>query len=242
SGKLVQKDSVTDAINYVQSLEEGTRLLMLAPLHFDKERSFVEHLKILQQQGFTRLEVDGNLVKTDDLIEFNFEPKKENLIYLVIDRVSVQNDESFYHRLADSVQTAFFEGKGFMIVRNAEDSSLRNFSNAFELDGITFNDPTVHFFSFNNPYGACPVCEGYGKVIGIDENLVIPNKKLSVFEDAVVAWKGDKMSEWKDYFIKFASKFDFPIHRPYYELTDEQKEFLWHGKGDWEGIDGFFKM
>ena len=242
SGKAVQKDSVTDVIDYIQSLKTGTKLLILSPLHFHKDRSFAEHLKILQQQGFSRLEVDGNPVKIEDLIEFNFEPKKENLIYLVVDRVSVQDDESFYHRLADSVQTAFFEGKGFMIVRNSDDSSLRNFSNIFEQDGISFNEPTIHFFSFNNPYGACPTCEGYGKVIGIDENLVIPNKKLSVFEDAVVAWKGDKMSEWKDYFINFASKFDFPIHRPYYELTGEQKEFLWHGKGDWEGIDGFFKM
>jgi len=242
SGKPVQKNSVTDVIDYIQSLKIDTKLLILSPIHSNKERSFAEHLKILQQQGFARLEVDGNLVKIEDLIEFNFEPKKENLIYLVIDRVSVQDDESFYHRLADSVQTAFFEGKGFMIVRNADDSSLRNFSNAFELDGITFNEPTIHFFSFNNPYGACPVCEGYGKVIGIDENLVVPNKKLSVYEDAVVAWKGDKMSEWKDWFIKLASKFDFPIHKPYYQLTDEQKEILWNGKGEWEGIDGFFKM
>lgn len=242
SNKAVQKDSVTDVINYIQSLKSDTKILILAPVHFHKERSFSEHLKILQQQGFARLEVDGNLVRIEDLIEFNFEPKKENLIYLVIDRVSVQDDESFYHRLADSVETAFFEGKGFMIVRNADDSSVRNFSNAFELDGITFNEPTVHFFSFNNPYGACPTCEGYGKVIGIDENLVVPNKKLSVYEDAVVAWKGDKMSEWKDWFIKMASKFDFPIHKPYYQLTEEQKEILWNGKGNWEGIDGFFKM
>jgi len=242
SGKSVQKDSVTDVIDYIQSLKTDTKLLILSPLHFNKERSFSEHLKVLQQQGFSRLEVDGNLVKIEDLIEFNFERKKENLIYLVIDRIAVQDDESFYHRLADSVQTAFFEGKGFMIMRNSDDSSIRNFSNIFELDGISFNEPTIHFFSFNNPYGACPVCEGYGKVIGIDENLVVPNKKLSVYEDAVVAWKGEKMSEWKDWFIKLSSKFDFPIHKPYYQLTEEQKEILWHGKGEWEGIDGFFKM
>lgn len=243
SGKAVQKDTVTDVVNYIQSLKEETKLLILSPLHFNKEeRSFTEHLNILQQQGFARLEVDGNLVKIEDLIEFKFEPQKGSLIYLVIDRVAVMDDESFYHRLADSIQTAFFEGKGFMIVRNADDSTIKNFSNAFELDGITFNEPTIHFFSFNNPYGACPTCEGYGKVIGIDENLVIPNKKLSVFEDAVVAWKGEKMSEWKDEFIRLTSKLDFPIHRPYYELSDEQKEILWSGKGKWEGIDGFFKM
>lgn len=242
SGKVVRKDSVTDVVNYIQTLQTGTKLLVLSPLHSHQDRSFTEHLKILQQQGFARLEVDGNLVKIEDLIEFNFEPKKENLIYLVIDRIAVQDDESFFHRLADSIQTAFFEGKGFMILRNAEDATLRNFSNAFEFDGITFYEPTVHFFSFNNPYGACPVCEGYGKVIGIDENLVVPNKKLSMYEDAIVAWKGEKMSEWKERFIKLASKFDFPIHKPYYQLSEEQKEILWHGKGKWEGIDGFFKM
>ncbi len=242
SGKVVRKDSVTDVVNYIQTLLTGTKLFVLSPLHSHQDRSFTEHLKILQQQGFARLEVDGNLVKIEDLIEFNFEPKKENLIYLVIDRIAVQDDESFFHRLADSIQTAFFEGKGFMILRNAEDATLRNFSNAFELDGITFYEPTVHFFSFNNPYGACPVCEGYGKVIGIDENLVVPNKKLSIYEDAIVAWKGEKMSEWKERFIKLASKFDFPIHKPYYQLSEEQKEILWHGKGKWEGIDGFFKM
>ncbi|MFA7686540.1 MAG: excinuclease ABC subunit UvrA [Moheibacter sp.] len=242
SGKVVRKDSVTDVVNYIQTLQTGAKLLVLSPLHSHQDRSFTEHLKILQQQGFARLEVDGNLVKIEDLIEFNFEPKKENLIYLVIDRIAVQDDESFFHRLADSIQTAFFEGKGFMILRNAEDATLRNFSNAFELDGITFYEPTVHFFSFNNPYGACPVCEGYGKVIGIDENLVVPNKKLSIYEDAIVAWKGEKMSEWKERFIKLASKFDFPIHKPYYQLSEEQKEILWHGKGKWEGIDGFFKM
>lgn len=241
SGKAVQKDTVTDVIDYIQSLEINTKLLILSPLHFH-DRNFSDYLKILQQQGFSRLEIDGNQVKIEDLIEFNFEPKKESLIYLVIDRISVQDDESFYHRLADSVQTAFFEGKGFMIVRNSDDSSIRNFSNIFELDGISFNEPTIHFFSFNNPYGACPTCEGYGKVIGIDENLVIPNKKLSVYEDAIVPWKGEKMSEWKEWFIKSASKFDFPIHKPYYQLTEEQKEILWHGKGQWEGIDGFFKM
>ena len=242
SGMLVQKDSVTDVVDYIQSLKADTRLLILSPVHYQKERSFSEHLKILQQQGFSRLEIDGNLVKIEDLIEFGFEPENGNIIYLVIDRVSVQDDESFYHRLADSIQTAFFEGKGFMIVRNAEDTSIRNFSNAFELDGMSFNEPSIHFFSFNNPYGACPVCEGYGKIIGIDENLVVPNKKLSVYEDAVVAWKGEKMSEWKDYFIRLVSKFDFPIHKPYYQLTEEQKEILWHGKENWEGIDGFFKM
>lgn len=242
SGKLVQKDTVTDVIDYIRSLPIDSKLLILSPLHLNGGRSFEENLSVLQQQGFSRLDVDGNQVKIEDLIEFKFEPKKNTRIHLVIDRVSVQEDDSFYHRLADSVQTGFFEGKGDLIIKNTENEQERSFSNAFEMDGIVFNEPTIHFFSFNNPYGACPTCEGYGKVIGIDENLVVPNKKLSIYEDAVVAWKGEKMSEWKDWFIKTASKFDFPIHKPYYQLSDEQKAILWNGKGAWDGIDGFFKM
>ncbi len=242
SGELVQKDTVTDVIDYIQSLPVDSKLLILSPLHLNGGRSFEENLSILQQQGFSRLDVDDNQVKIEDLIEFKFEPKKDTRFHLVIDRIATQNDESFYHRLADSVQTAFFEGKGDLVIKNIDDNSEQSFSSAFEMDGIVFNEPSLHFFSFNNPYGACPICEGYGKVIGIDENLVVPNKKLSVYEDAVVAWKGEKMGEWKDWFIKLASQFDFPIHKPYYQLSDEQKSVLWQGKGEWEGIDGFFKM
>lgn len=242
SGELVQKESVSDVIDFIQSLEENSQLLILSPLHNTGTRSFGEFLTILQQQGFSRVEIDGNQAKIEDLIEFNFEPKEQAKVRLVIDRISTQNDESFYHRLADSIQTAFFEGKGELIVKNNENQEEKTFSNRFELDDIMFNEPNIHFFSFNNPYGACPTCEGYGKVIGIDENLVIPNKALSVYEDAVVAWKGDKMSEWKNYFIKIASKKDFPIHKPYFQLTEEQKDFLWQGDKDWEGIEGFFKM
>lgn len=242
SGELVQKDTVTDVIDYIQSLPIDSKILLLAPIQLNDERSFSENLIVLQQQGFTRLEIDENQAKIEDLIEFNFEPKKKTKINLVIDRVATQDDESFYHRLADSIQIAFFEGEGELIVKNSDDLSERSFSNAFELDGVNFNEPNIHFFSFNNPYGACPSCEGYGKIIGIDENLVIPNKKLSVYEDAVVAWRGEKMSEWKDHFIKIAAKYDFPIHKPYFQLAEEQIDFLWNGNKEWEGIDGFFKM
>lgn len=242
SGELVKKDSVTDVIDYIKTFEIDSRFLVLAPLIVAEDRSFVEHLNILQQQGFARLEIDGNQVKIEDLIEFNFEPNPQNQINLIIDRVSLQDDESFLHRLADSIQTAFFEGKGELIIKNLDNEQLKQFSNAFELDGIVFNEPNLHFFSFNNPYGACPTCEGYGKVIGIDESLVIPNKSLSIYEDAVVAWKGEKMSEWKDLFIKNAEKLNFPIHKPYFQLSPEQKEILWRGKDNWEGIDGFFQM
>lgn len=242
SGQLVQKDSVSDVVDYIQSLPSDSSILVLSPLYNTGERSFVEFLKILQQQGFTRMEIQGNQARVDDLIEFNFEPPEDAEVRLLIDRVKTQNDESFYHRLADSIQTAFFEGKGELVIKNLDDNTEKIFSSSFEQDGIQFNEPNIHFFSFNNPYGACPVCEGYGKIIGIDENLVVPNKRLSVYEDAVLAWKGDKMSEWKERFIKISAKTDFPIHRPYYELTDSQKDFLWRGGQDWEGIDGFFSM
>lgn len=242
SGEAVQKDTVTDVIDYIQSLPIDSAILILAPLYNTGVRSFDELLKILRQQGFTRMEIDGNQVKIEDLLEFNFEPKDKAKVHLLIDRVNTKDDEHFYHRLADSVQTAFFEGKGSLIVKNADNFIEKTFSNSFERDGMLFNEPSIHFFSFNNPYGACPSCEGYGKVIGIDENLVIPNKNLSIFEDAVVAWKGDKMSEWKNYFINISARYSFPIHKPYFQLSSEQKEFLWYGANEWEGIDGFFKM
>lgn len=242
SGKEVRKDSVTDVINYVQSLALDSKLLLVVELNIPADRSFSEHLNILNQQGFSRLMIDQKQVKITDLIEFNFEPQPENKIQLVIDRIATQDDESFLHRLADAVEIAFFEGKGNIAIENLDQNKTVYFSTRFEMDGLTFNEPNVHFFSFNNPYGACPTCEGYGKVIGIDENLVIPNKNLSVYEDAVVAWKGEKMSEWKRYFIKEAAKKDFPIHKPYFELSEDQKDFLWHGDKNWEGIDGFFSM
>ncbi|WP_322969843.1 excinuclease ABC subunit UvrA [Faecalibacter sp. LW9] len=244
SGELVHKDSVTDVIDFMKSYPAESKFILRVPLNIPEERTFSEHLGILQQQGFTRLSVDDNPVKIEDLISFNFEPQPENKVHLVIDRISIPVDaeESFYHRLADSIETAFFEGKGEIELQILEENIKKVFSNKFEADGMIFNEPNTHFFSFNNPYGACPTCEGYGKVIGIDEDLVVPNKALSIYEDAVVAWKGEKMSEWKLHFMKFASSFDFPIHKPYFELTDEQKDILWRGQGKWEGLDGFFAM
>ena len=244
TGELVQKDSVTDAIDYLQTFAADSKFILQIKLIVPEERVFSEHLNILQQQGFTRLSVDGNQVKIEDLISFNFEPQPENDVHLIIDRIAIPSEdvESFYHRLADSIETAFFEGKGDISLVNTDDNSIKYFSNKFEADGLIFNEPNIHFFSFNNPYGACPTCEGYGKVIGVEENLVVPNKSLSVYEDAVVAWKGEKMGEWKDYFIKLSQNVNFPIHKPYFELTEEQKDYLWRGEGDWEGLDGFFKM
>ena len=242
TGELVKKDSVSDVIDFIKSYPVDSKFILAINLDIPEDRTFTEHLTILQQIGFTRLAIDGNQVKIEDLISFNFEPQPENKITLIIDRISVSEDaqDSFFHRLADSIETAFFEGKGNIELEIVDEKIVRTFSNKFEADGIIFNEPNTHFFSFNNPYGACPTCAGYGKVIGIDEDLVVPNKALSIYEDAIVAWKGDKMSEWKMHFMRLAP--DFPIHKPYYELSDEQKDFLWRGAGEWEGLDGFFKM
>ncbi len=242
SGEEVKKEEVTDVINFLQNQSENDNFLLLAPIDNARINNFSELLKILKSQGFVRLEVDNKIVTIDDLESFNFKPKKNTEINLVIDRFQPESNEEFWQRLADSVQIAFYEGKGNCIIKNTSTSQQKHFSNLFSADGITFLEPNIHFFSFNNPYGACPKCEGYGKIIGIEEDLVIPNKNLSIFEEAIVAWKGEKMQEWKEKFIKVASKFDFPIHKPYYQLTEEQKKTLWRGNKYFSGIDGFFKM
>ena len=241
SGDEVKKDSVTDVINYIKNAKNETAFLLRSPLLFDKE-NFEETLNSLKLIGFTRLEVNGNVAGIEDLESFGFVPEKDMEIHLVIDRFSYEEDENFLQRLADSIQMAFYEGHGYCSLKNMETQKVRDFSNKFELDGKEFLEPNVHLFSFNNPLGACPTCEGYGKVIGIDEDLVITNKNLSVFEDAVSAWNGDSMSEWKRNFIKNAE--DFPIHKPYFELNKEQKKYLWDGNGkkDFPSINNFFKM
>ena len=240
SGNEVKKDSVSDVINFIKENENQTFLLR-SPLIFEVD-NFSELQKTLKVSGFTRLEVNQNVVGIEDLESFGFLPEKEMEIQLVIDRFNYEEDESFLQRLADSIQMAFYEGRGYCSLKNIETGKIREFSNKFELDGIEFMEPNVHFFSFNNPYGACPECEGYGKVIGIDEDLVIPNKNLSIFEDAVASWKGESMSEWRKDFIKKAK--DFPIHKPYYQLTKEQKNYLWKGDGtiNFPSINSFFKM
>ncbi len=240
SGREVRKDSVTDVINFIKEHQQQTFLLR-APLHFEVDR-FKEQLNTLKLSGFTRLEVNGNVAGIEDLEAFGFVPEADMDIHLVIDRFSYEDDEHFLQRLADSIQMVFYEGRGYCSLKNTETAEIHEFSNKFELDGIAFMEPNVHFFSFNNPYGACPECEGYGKVIGIDEDLVIPNKNLSVYEDAVACWKGESMSEWKRNFIKKAK--DFPVHKPYFELTKEQKTYLWKGdgSGSFPCINNFFKM
>ncbi len=242
SGKLVKKHSVSDVTNYISSFKEGTKIQILAPLVIPKQRTIKQQLEVLLKQGFSRLEKKGDIHRIDEFV--SKETKINKNINLLIDRISVQNDEDSLSRIADSVQTAFFEGKGYCIIQVFQkDETLNNtFSNKFEADGISFEEPSVHMFSFNNPVGACPRCEGFGKIIGIDEELVVPNKGLSIYEGAVACWKGEKMGWWKDQLVFSADKFDFPIHRPFYDLSEEEKQLLWTGNEFFKGLNEFFKM
>jgi len=245
SGKEVKQHHVADVVNYVLSFPENTRVLIASPLKIKEGRTLVQEAELLLQQGFSRLEVNGEIRKIDELLkDNNTELADSETCNMVIDRVVVLNDDDNQSRIADSVQTAFYEGHGECIIKTYEGATVteEHFSNLFEADGIEFEEPSVHMFSFNNPIGACKTCEGYGKVIGIDEDLVIPNKSLSIYQDAVACWKGDKMKEWKEELIYAAEKFNFPIHKPYYELDEEQRQLLWTGNEYFQGLNRFFKM
>eukprot|EP01029_Cantina_marsupialis_P024795 TRINITY_DN644_c0_g4_i1.p1 TRINITY_DN644_c0_g4~~TRINITY_DN644_c0_g4_i1.p1 ORF type:complete len:928 (+),score=60.68 TRINITY_DN644_c0_g4_i1:215-2998(+) len=238
TNQIVKRHSITDVVNFILSQEEGKAVMILTEM-INGDRSKLEQLEVLSQQGFSRVEMDGSIHKIFDLLENPGSISEKAEIQIVIDRIRVSDDEDTQNRIADSLQTAFYEGKGECLIKI--DSTSTRFSNRFEADGITFEDPTVHTFSFNNPVGACKTCEGFGKVIGIDEDLVIPNKTTSIYDDAVVCWKGEKMQEWKNQLIYSADKFDFPIHRPYFELSDEQKLLLWTGNKHFKGLNAFFK-
>lgn len=235
SGNQVKKDRVTDVIEYVKSFEEGEKLLLLAPIIIESGRTLEGKLKVLQQQGFARVKINDVISRIEEA-DIN---EKDN-VALVVDRIVKKDDEDFYNRLADAVDSAFFEGKGTCYIERLSDQEKRQFSNKFELDGISFLEPNVHLFSFNNPYGACPECEGYGDVIGIDEDLVVPNTALSIYESAVFPWRGDSMGWYKDQLVNSAYKFDFPIHKPYFELSESDKELLWNGNEYFQGINDFF--
>ncbi|AOW19483.1 excinuclease ABC subunit UvrA [Urechidicola croceus] len=244
SGDEVRKDTVSDVVNFVKKLNVKTKLLLLATVHIPKDRSVSKSLNILSQQGYARIKYKDEVIRIEDFAK-TVEENPENTGHdfeLVVDRIVVQHEDDFYNRLADAVQIAFFEGKGKCTLENLNTKKLTNFSNSFELDGLTFLEPNTHLFSFNNPYGACPSCEGYGNIIGIDTDLVIPNTGLSIYDDAIVPWKSDSFSEYKNNLIDNAYKFDFPIHRPYFELTDQQKEVLWNGNQYFEGLHRFFKF
>ena len=237
SGNEVKKHTVSDVLNYIKKLELNTKLLLLAPVHIPEERSVLQTLKILAQQGYSRIKYKNEILRIEEVtteIEHDF--------LLVIDRIVTKDDEDFYNRLGDAIQTAFFEGKGECILENLNSKTIVSFNNKFELDGKTFLEPNTHLFSFNNPYGACPKCEGYGSVIGIDEDLVIPNTALSIYENAILPWKSDSFSNFKNQLVNHAYKFDIPIHKPWFELTLEQKNLIWNGNSSFEGINQFFSF
>ena len=246
SNNEVKRHSVTDVVDFILNSEENSKVIISSPLIIKQGRTLHEQLQIIIQQGFTRLLVKNEIIKIDDFLnqyKNKTSVKNSNLLLLIDRLVQNKDDSDLPSRIADSIQTAFFEGEGYCNVEisNGEKSENTSFSNRFELDGINFEEPSLNLFSFNNPYGACKTCEGFGSVIGIDEDLVIPNKALSIYQEAVACWKGEKMSEWKNQLIMNAYLFDFPIHKPYYDLTPEQKELLWSGNEFFEGINTFFK-
>ncbi|WP_019669565.1 excinuclease ABC subunit UvrA [Eudoraea adriatica] len=237
SGKEVKKHNVTDVVNHVKSFEEGTKLLLLAPIVISKDRDPAKSLQLLSKQGYARIKHNNKVCRIEDALEdigYKFE--------LVVDRIIKKDDEDFLNRLANAVDTAFFEGKGYCFIEEISNGKVTRFSNKFELDGMAFMEPNVHLFSFNNPYGACPKCEGYGDVIGIDEDLVIPNTGLSVFENAIFPWRGESMSWYRDQLVNSAYKFNFPIHKPWYQLSEVQKLVAWQGNEHFMGIDKFFRQ
>jgi excinuclease ABC subunit A len=244
SGNQVKRDTVNDVAVFINALAPETKILVLAPVKKKADKPLKKQLELLAQQGFTRIQQNGIVQKIEDFVAKKFSEKEQ--IYIVVDRLTVRpDDEDNENRISDSVQTAFYEGDGDCAIEvmgeDTKKTKLHSFSNKFELDGMTFEEPSSHFFSFNNPVGACKHCEGFGTVIGIDEDLVIPNKNLSVYEDAIVCWKGEKMSEWKNVLVNSSHNFDFPIHRSYYELTDKERKLLWTGNKYFEGLTSFFK-
>ncbi|MCE7062718.1 excinuclease ABC subunit UvrA [Dyadobacter sp. CY343] len=240
SGELVRKDSVTDVVNYLLSHEEGTRVMVLAPLHIREGRTQNEELTILLSKGYTRIVMNEEVLSIEDILENPDDYSQAgNQVFILIDRAAVKaDDEDTQYRLSDSVQTAFFEGEGVCITQ-VVNGERRVFSDKFELDGITFEEPSVNLFSFNNPFGACKRCEGFGKILGIDPDLVIPDKSLSVYEGAIAPWRTEKMSEWLVPLVRNGIKFDYPIHRPYKDLTTAEKELLWTGNQYFQGINDF---
>jgi excinuclease ABC subunit A len=242
SGAVVKKDTVSDVVNFCAAQAEGTALTILCPLFPHNQRSVKEELSVLLQKGFLRVIFHDKLVKIEDLLADKSlaaaQTLQERELLIVIDRVSVNAEEETLSRIADSAQTAFFEGKGECLVELTD--TKHPFCDRFELNNLVFEEPSPNFFSFNNPYGACKRCEGYGKIMGIDEDLVIPDKSKSVYEGAIAPWRGEKMKEWADHLIKNALAFDFPIHRPIAQLTEEQRKLLWTGNSHFKGLNEFF--
>ena len=243
SGEIVRKDTVSTVVDFITKLGNDAVATVFCPLHPHNNRSIKEELAVLLQKGFLRVYLNDKLYKIEAILEDESFKDREltdtETVKILIDRIVVSDDEETLSRIADSVQTAFFEGKGDCFVEH--ENKVNHFCDRFELDGIRFEEPTPNFFSFNNPYGACKRCEGYGNVIGIDEDLVIPDKSKSVYDNAIAPWRGEKMREWVNKLIQHADKFNFPIHRSYSELTEKQQQLLWTGNKYFEGLDAFFK-
>jgi len=242
SGKEVKRNQVGDVVDFILK-QNGSAVYILAPIVIPEGRNLQEHLNILLQQGFNRLIIKDKTIRIEDYLKENAKDKAKDM-RIMVDRLKVsENSSELIGQLSDSVQTAFYEGKGdcIILVDNEGDREEFPFSSRFEADGITFEPPTTHLFAFNNPYGACKTCEGFGTIIGIDEDLVVPDKSLSVYDNAIACWRGEKMSYFRDQLINAARHFNFPVHKPYYELTDEQKETLWKGNKYFMGINDFFK-
>ena len=236
SGNEVKKDSVKDVLEYIKKFDAWERFLLLSPIEADPKVSLEDKLKIFIQQGFARIYYNEKTLNLDSL---DIIPKKE--FELVIDRTVVSHEEDYYNRLADAIEMAFYEGKGVCTLLNLKNETKKIFSNKFELDGIAFPQPNINLFSFNNPLGACPKCEGFGDVIGIDPELVIPDTSKSIFDHAIVPWRSTTMIKYYNKLINSAYLFDFPIHKPYFELTKDNQDLLWKGNSHFTGINDFFK-
>lgn len=244
SGDLVRKHEADDVVESVMRFDEGTKLMVLTPVTANTDKNIWEQLKGFSYQGFSRVIVNDETLQLEEILKFNTTSLDQQEVYLLIDRLVVSPDQTAISRLTDSIETAFYEGNGVCTIQifSKEKTEFLHFSKKFEADGMQFETPSVHSFSFNSPIGACPVCEGFGRVVGIDEDLVVPNKTLSIYEDAVVCWKGEVMSEWKKQLIQSADQFNFPIHKPYHELTDAQRKLLWSGNKHFGGLTDFFKF
>ncbi len=242
TGMEVKKHGIEDIVATALSYPEGTRMAILVDINVPQGRSFEQQLEIYLKEGYSRLEKKGEFLSIQDILSSG-SPSTPEYYRLLIDRIAVSPEKDEISRLTDSVETAYYEGHDECIIKIWDSDGVHeyNFSKKFMADGIEFREPSDLMFNFNNPYGACPECEGFGKVMGISEDLVVPDKSLSVYQDAVQCWRGEKMSEWKRHLIHIAPQFSFPVHKPYSELTDREKDFLWKGNSNWEGIDGFFR-
>lgn len=243
SGTEVKKHTIEDVISTIGKYDEGTRIAVVAPICLPEKRKFATQLEVLLKGGYSRLLNGNEFILIEDIIN-NCDIANAQDYKLVIDRLALAKEGDELSRFAESIETAFFEGNDECHIYVWHDGNVicHEFSKKFEADGITYSEPNDQMFNFNNPYGACPRCEGFGRIIGIDEALVVPNPTLSIYDDAIMCWRGEKMSEWKRHLIHLAPQLKFPIHRPYCDLSDEEKDILWHGSGEFRGIDGFFKM